>query len=48
VTSNADSFVSQWAHGVLWERVIPEPATGFLAMFAALGMVVAGRTRKPS
>jgi len=27
VTSNADSFVSQRAHGVMWERVIPEPAT---------------------
>lgn len=34
VTSNVDSFVSQRAHGVMWERVIPEPA--------ALGLISTG------
>jgi hypothetical protein len=40
VTSNVDSFVSQRAHGVMWEYVgpaIPEPASLALAALALVG-----------
>jgi hypothetical protein len=40
VTSNVDSFVSQRAHGVMWEYVgpaIPEPASVMLAALALAG-----------
>lgn len=42
VTSNVDSFVSQRAQGVMWER-IPEPATFSLAGLAALAMLAVRR-----
>jgi hypothetical protein len=45
MTSNADSFVSQRAQGVMWEfvRAIPEPST---AVLAVLGFVLAAFRRR--
>lgn len=39
VTSNVDSFVSQRAQGVMWEAVVPEPATALLWIAAVSGMI---------
>ena len=44
MASNADSFVSQRAHGVMWER-IPEPSTFVLAGLVCMGMLGARRHR---
>ena len=50
LTSNADSQVSQRAHGVMWELqtadvIIPEPSSFALAAFALVGMVAAARRK---
>lgn len=46
ITANAPTFVSQRAHGVMWEYVgpiIPEPSSFVLAGLALVGMAVAVR-----
>ncbi len=43
--ANPPDFVSQRAHGVMWERVIPEPSSFALAGLGLLGACLAGRRR---
>ena len=47
VTSNADSFTSQRAHGVMWELVIPEPASLVLSAIG-LGAFLLFTDRRPN
>ncbi len=43
LTANAATFVSQRAHGVMWEAVIPEPSTCLLTGLACIGLLAARR-----
>jgi hypothetical protein len=43
MVSNADSFVSQRVHGVMWERAIPEPASLGLAGLAGVALAATRR-----
>jgi hypothetical protein len=45
MTSSSTAFVSQRAHAVMWELIVPEPATIALAGLALVGAVVALRRR---
>jgi hypothetical protein len=49
LTANSPTFVSQRAHGVMWELVapiVPEPSTFALAGWALFGLASAARRRK--
>jgi hypothetical protein len=49
MTASSPTFVSQRAHGVMWEYagpIVPEPASLGLASFAAIGLALSGRRRK--
>jgi hypothetical protein len=43
ITANSPTFVSQRAHGVMWELAVPEPASCGMAGLAALGLLAVRR-----
>jgi hypothetical protein len=45
VTSNADSFVSQRAQGVMWEMAVPEPSSLVMALMTGVGSLGVIRRR---